>query len=282
MRDTGIIATQKIVSHPLSRLMKTGSPCTEDHNDLIEDMGPLCPNCWVLKLNFVTLPPLAAFVTRMRPSAWASVQADGNGFGGRCLCVGSVMVERDQDVGFGVVGGRATAGCRVGDDAVPRCSSFGSREEADDVDAIAIVVSEFGDVVGVDHDDVSITRDPAVTVVVAVDGGVVLIVGSKGLEHQLCFWRIGEWRDIHGGHGEVGLTVLGREASGIAWWVWKHEPAGDPDADVEVGEAGDDCGDVISNEVVVAAKASPGNWVVVAEQLHGEVTDDRHFAAQLR
>jgi hypothetical protein len=41
MSDAGIIATQKIVSPPLSRLMNTGSPCTEDHNYLTEDMGPL-------------------------------------------------------------------------------------------------------------------------------------------------------------------------------------------------------------------------------------------------
>src|SRR5688572_17813966 len=35
MSDTGIIRTQKIVSHPLTRLMNTGSPWMDDQTDLI-------------------------------------------------------------------------------------------------------------------------------------------------------------------------------------------------------------------------------------------------------
>ena len=35
MSETGIIATQNTVSHPLSFLMKTGSPWIEAHRDLI-------------------------------------------------------------------------------------------------------------------------------------------------------------------------------------------------------------------------------------------------------
>jgi hypothetical protein len=43
MIDTGIITTQKIVSHPLTRRMNTGSPWTEDHNDLITVIAEACP-----------------------------------------------------------------------------------------------------------------------------------------------------------------------------------------------------------------------------------------------
>jgi hypothetical protein len=40
--ETGIFATQKIVSHPLTRRMKTGSPCTEtlDHVDSLSGEPP--------------------------------------------------------------------------------------------------------------------------------------------------------------------------------------------------------------------------------------------------
>ncbi len=38
--ETGIIATQNTVSHPLTRRMSVGSPCTEAHNDLIAVISP--------------------------------------------------------------------------------------------------------------------------------------------------------------------------------------------------------------------------------------------------
>ena len=59
----------------------------------------------------------------------------------------------------------------------------------------------------------------------------------------------------------------------------EHEATGDSDASVEVGEARNHRSDVISDEVVVAAEPRLVDGVFSAEQLEGEVADDRHFTA---
>ena len=62
MIETGIIATHKIVIHPLTRRMNTGSPCTDAHNDLIAVTAHRVPASTFGKPDFLVLKAADASV----------------------------------------------------------------------------------------------------------------------------------------------------------------------------------------------------------------------------
>src|SRR6476620_3091445 len=67
MRETGIIAIQNMVSHPLSFLMKAGSPWIEAHRDLIirEPLFPRGPRTKPLRRWF---PQRGAAILEVGPA----------------------------------------------------------------------------------------------------------------------------------------------------------------------------------------------------------------------
>src|SRR5688500_7080568 len=85
-------------------------------------------------------------------------------------------IQRHQHIGFRVVGSGATLGGRVGDDSELLGPALCSAEFRDQVDHIPVRKTHLGYVCLVDQYDPPAAVYTAVSVVLAVDGGVVLVM----------------------------------------------------------------------------------------------------------
>src|SRR5262245_37816744 len=125
---------------------------------------------------FSTAPTIASRRRRAGRRRGGGGEADGDALvGGRAAALGE-GAQRDERVGFGVVGGGAAARDVVGADAEAAQRAPFVLEAAGDVDRVAGGEAARGDLLGMHEDDAAIAAHAAVAVVVAVHGGVELIV----------------------------------------------------------------------------------------------------------
>ena len=120
--------------------------------------------------------------------------------------------------------------------------------------------------------------DPAIPVVVAVDGGVELVVRPQRLQEQPA------GRPLHGLEvvdREHRLAGRGGEGARVPGFIREDEPVTAPDLLVVVGASTDDVRDVLANRVVVALESLPVDGDPVAEGRAGESGDDRDLREEV-
>jgi hypothetical protein len=75
--ETGLITSQNIVSQPLTRRMKTGSPCTEAQRLFITPMiyGRRCSSMWMAPSRFASLRAVwwRVYVSPLQPQAHSAM-----------------------------------------------------------------------------------------------------------------------------------------------------------------------------------------------------------------
>ncbi len=188
------------------------------------------------------------------------------------------MFEGHQDVRLGVVGGGTAARGGIGHDADPAPHPVHAvLVDAVQVHVLAVLEAQFGDVLGVDHHHVAALLDAPVAVVVAVDGGVPLVVGAEGLEDQCPFRPFEGLEGIDGQHGLARGRVEGPRIPGA---VRQDESALLADAGVVVLATLDHAGDVVADEVVVLFEAGPVGVELVPDRRPREPAHDRRFREQ--
>ncbi len=123
--------------------------------------------------------PAIALASRLpRVGSLRRFNRDDERFGNRLIAAVGRVADRDQDVRLGIIGGGAAAGNFVGD----HLEAFGPAgfgfKVADQIDPLILFQTEMSHVLGVEEDNPAALEDAAVTVVLAVDRRVELIVAA--------------------------------------------------------------------------------------------------------
>eukprot|EP01035_Chromulina_nebulosa_P010266 gene10266-13807_t len=132
-------------------------------------------------------------------------ESDGHGFVGRRSAAQIVVVERDQAIGFRIIGGDATARQRAGHRgkaADDPCA--GGVKGGQDIDLIAAGQPLVGQVFGTDENNIATAKDTAIAIILAIDGGVVLVVAAQGRQQH------------HAGVAAPGVEAVGQPGQ-AAW-----------------------------------------------------------------
>src|SRR6478672_9024752 len=197
-----------------------------------------------------------------------------------CGCVADVgdAVQRNEHVGFGVVGRRRPPSGGIRDHTeirrVPLATVLPSTHQ---VDQLMVRQSELFEVGRVDQHDPSCILDAAISVVRRVRHGVPLVMRPHGLQHEMPCRHADP---VEGVGSEQRLARRCVEPV-LVDRIGKPKPARLAHPIVEVLEVGHYPGYRVADHVVVGLKVLPRNRGRVAERPAREPADDRHLAQQM-
>lgn len=189
-----------------------------------------------------------------------------------------VFVDGNQDVGFGKVGGGASARHVVGDDIELRSHPFDAVVSAHQVDGLPLNESRVVHIEGVEEDDATGVFDAPVAVIIGVDGGVELVVTSDG-HHQIL--AIVE-RMLRDGMNRKFCLSRVRGKLAVSYGVGKRKAARFSNPLIIEFKTIDDVFDQVTDTVVVGDQFLPGHRGSIAQGSLGHGGDDGWLAQQLR
>ena len=187
------------------------------------------------------------------------------------------LPRRDQHVRLGEVGGAAQARDIVGyDDELPRHPGLAA-EVAGEIHHLRVLQAQRGDVFAVHQHHPPLAGEPAIAILQAIDGGVVLVVASHRHHQELAGLEVPLRQRVHG--KARFPSGIGKPA--LAGAIGKVEAAVDADALVVALEPGDDLLDQLAGLVVVHCKLTPADLAAVAQRRLREARDELRLGDQV-
>jgi hypothetical protein len=112
-------------------------------------------------------------------------QRDANGFSGGLIALGSNAADRDQDIGFRIVGGSAPASDRIGDDGkAGRLSHLSFKVTVNVHDLTGLEISCLH-IKRVQEKHPATTKDAPIAVIQSIDRRIELVVAANGGQKKL-------------------------------------------------------------------------------------------------